>query len=95
MNGPDLGGWVTGDDLVRERLHSAAQKIGGFNNWTLGKKFFQLKRWNLSQDLGKLLAANEFEEALEKIAQKIEDAMLSGNGISGHRQLLREAGFLK
>ena len=83
-----------GDSNVRERLHKAAVDIQGFNSWKLGKKFFQLKRWDLVENLDKLLQESDFEEAYNKVANEIKKALMSETGIAAHRQMLVDAEFL-
>ena len=83
-----------GDVNVREKLHEAAIRVKGFNSWKLGKKFFQLKRWDLVKNLDELLQKSDFEQAYDKVAKEIQKALISETGISAHRQMLVNANFL-
>ena len=83
-----------GDDDVRERLHTAAQGIKGFNRWNLGKKWFQLKRWDLVNDLEKLLDQKDLEEAFDVVDNEMKSVLSSRTGIPGHLEMLEKAGFV-
>lgn len=84
-----------GDDDVRRRLHDAATDLSEFNSWNLGKRFFQLKRWDLVKDLDNFLAEMDQEEAFEHIFGKIRDCLLSKSGIAAHEDMLRRAGLIQ
>ena len=70
-----------GDDEARSKVHAAAQEVGGYNAWNLGKQFFTLTSWEITDNFEAFLEERDFEEAFVFVAQKFLSALNSQLGL--------------
>lgn len=84
-----------GDDETRSKIHAAAQEVGGYNTWNLGKQFFTLTSWEITNNFEAFLEERDFEEVFEFVAQKIISALNSELGLSKHTEILIKSGLMQ